>query len=276
MKRLAGASATALFVAFAAGCAGEQEPLIILNSVAPTVDQMADSCIFDAQGDVFISRGLLDVAAGTPYVLGPVLLNNLQARGAANTNSQVEDSELQLTGEVDVKLVLPSEIEDAMGPGSDGEPLPLSYTLATASDSLGPGESAAIPIPVIPAEYATALAAAVPPGDLVESRVELIYHATRTGNSRGNIGEIDSRVYTFPIGLCSGCMIVNCDCSSGSCEPGTESFATQCGRAQDQAGSLDPSDCSAGVGAVGSSSGDDGAESTTLPPSPGTGQPTDG
>lgn len=236
-------------------------------------------CTFEVNGDTSQARGSLDVGAGTPYQLVPVLQNNLVARGAANTNSSVEDSELQLTGEVDVRLNLPDSVREAMGPGFDGEALPLSYTLPIASNSMAPGELLAVPMPAIPAEYAIALQPAIGSGQLIESSVDIVFKATRTGNSVGKVGVIESREFRFPITLCDGCAVLSCtNCQAdGTCEPGTEIYADVCGSAQDVLSRFDPDNCAAAPFDPTTGGGGDGGDgSTGLPPSPGTGEPTTG
>lgn len=237
------------------GCADEQEALIVLHSIAPTVEQGSSVCMYDLDSDVFRFAGRMDVRAGDSYELAPVLMNNLPARTASSNNSGVDDSELQLTSSVDITLHLPSDVVADMGPGPDGERLPLSYSVPIATDSLGPGDLYAPLVEIVPQEYSQALAAAIAPGDEVQLSVDIQSHATRTGNSRGNVGVIDARLYSFPIELCNGCMVGYCECTStNECVTSTELFYTVCGSVQDYYG--DPF-CVSGVSALGTTGADE-------------------
>ncbi|MEX1368147.1 MAG: hypothetical protein AB1Z98_33770 [Nannocystaceae bacterium] len=236
MKRLAGGLVVASLVASTgSGCAREQEALIVLYSVAPTVDPMSSGCLYEEDTDIRIASGLLDVSAGDPYVLAPLLLNNLPSRAANANNSGVDDSELQLTSTVDITLRVPSAVARERGTGADGRAVPLSYEASIATDSLPPGDMYVTRFDAIPAELAVSLAAAIAPGESVDVVAEIEFHATRTGNSRGRVGVIDSRVYEFPITLCNGCMVTRCECSADDvCIAGTEeAHELVCGRAQD-------------------------------------------
>lgn len=220
-----------------AGCAGEQEPLIVLHAVPPEVEE--DSCTWSADSSVHVASGRLDVAWGSlsSYHLAVVLLNNLLTGTTEGSNTGVEDGELQLESPVDITLRVPRDIVDRMGPGSDGEPLPLSFGVPIATDSLPPGARYVAGLDVVPAEYAEAFAAALEPGDEVQIVAEIVFSATRTGNSRGNLGVIEARAYEFPITLVEGDFAVACECNdAGECEPGTGVPSLLCGNAQDSFG----------------------------------------
>lgn len=244
MRHLAGALVVASLVASTgSGCAREQEALIVLRSVAPTV--MDDSCEFEVGGEIGILIGTLDVSAGDPYVLAPVLLNNLPSRAVGSTNSGVDDSELQLSSTVDITLNVPSEIAQERGLSAAGDVVPLSYGQPVATDSIAPGEETTIVMDIVRPDVSESLAAAIEPGQRVQITAEIQFSASRSGNARGNLGVVDARLYTFPIVLCNGCMVTRCECdASDSCVPGTESFERECLRAQDSA-IIDPPFCEA-------------------------------
>lgn len=215
----------------------------MLRSVAPTV--MDDSCEFEVGGEISILSGTLDVSAGDPYVLAPVLLNNLPSRAVGSTNSGVDDSELQLVSPVDITLNVPSEIARERGLSAAGDAVPLSYGQPIATDSIAPGDETTIVMTIVRPEVSESLAAAIEPGQRVQITAEIQFSASRSGNARGNLGVVDARLYTFPIVLCNGCMVTRCECdASDSCVPGTESFERECLRAQDSA-ITDPPFCEA-------------------------------
>ncbi len=198
----------------------------MLRSVAPTVEEQDDGttpCDFELGGTISVTSGLLDVSAGHGYLLGPILLNNLVSRTSSVTNSGAQNGELQLTGAIDIQLNLTSEIAADFDASSD---LSRSYVVRTGSDSMGPGDELLLPLEVLPGEYAVDLATALAgaaPTDRFLSSLDIVFHATRAGNSRGNIGVIDSRVYNFPVQLCNGCARTSCG----------GDYLTTCDRAQD-------------------------------------------
>lgn len=205
------------------GCRIEQEPIIVLHSVA--LDEM---CIFSPSGTP-IPGGLYDVSGGTGYVLGPILRNNLVARSTEGSNTGIEDGELRLEPDVDITVHLPDEVADRL-PAD----VSTSFVVSVATDSLPPESEIAFAVELLSPELIEALPGAVGPGDYVEARVDVVFHATRTGNSRRDIQIIDAREYTFPLDLCHGCLITRCECDAvGECVPGTGQHATSCGRTQD-------------------------------------------
>jgi len=258
MRPFAGTWAVALLaIGVGTGCADEQEALIVVRSVFPSaeMDDTSTSCTWPDDNSSLRS-GELDVAVGGAYTLAPELFNNLQARGTS-TNSGVDDSELRLDPTVDITLNLPGYVADAMALGPDGQALPLSYGATIASDSLAPGSSFVPLVKVIPFEHSTALASAIAPGEKAQVSVDLVFHATRTGNSRGNVGVIDSRAYRFPIELCNGCMLNSCLCDGGDeCVPDTEVYLGLCFVGQD-ASLTNPASCSSALPPLGTTTGDD-------------------
>lgn len=228
MRRFSGACAVALLVASAStGCAGEQEALIVLHAVAAESNDQG-GCTFDAGNGVELVRGLLDVQGGTSYLLAPVLFNQLPSQGQNATNSGIDDSEVQLLS-VDVSLSLPSDIADQLS----GD-VSLSHSPPLATNSISPGEQFSAVIEVVPADLTQELAGILTPDDDVTIVADIVYHAARTGNTRGSVGMIDSRNYSFPIQLCVGCLATSCaGCPTGSCEVDFDPFARLCGNVQD-------------------------------------------
>lgn len=234
-------------------CAGEQEPVIVLYSVFPE-----DECAFDPESNDHITSGRYDVSGRTGYLLGPILQNNLLARTTSGSNTGVEDGELRLETNVDISVHLPADVVDRL-PAD----VSRSFTIYVATDSIGPGQRYAAPLELLSPELVEALPGAVLPGMSEQATVDIVFHVTRTGNTKGDVGVIDAREYTFPLTLCNGCLVVTCDCEDDgvSCIPGTEIHATTCGRTQDP---QDDRTFSCLAEATGSSSGpaDDGMESS--------------
>lgn len=252
-------------------CANEQEPLIVLHTLAGEPsdpnEQGIVQCEYNSGGPVRTS-GRFDVRTGVAYQMAPVVLNNLAARVNAS-NTGVNDSELQLMSEVDIRLNVPSEVRDAMGTDDAGNALPLTFTANIATDSIGPSDEFVAILDVIPADYAVAFQEGIAYGDEVDASVDIIFHATRTGNSRGNAGVLDSRRYSFPISLCNGCLVFSCTCDTNDeCELGSETFWGHCGVGADVFG--DGFSCSDPLPATGTgaTTGDMDDGSTSLPPDP--------
>ena len=72
--------------------------------------------------------------------------------------------------------------------------------------------------------------------------VEIVINAERSGNTVGNVGVISSRTFSYPVRVCSGCLIDCTSCPNGECpaEPGNY-LGGVCGNAQDSA--LVPAAC---------------------------------
>jgi hypothetical protein len=214
------------------GCRFENTSLVVLHAIPPTVED--EGCVFDPNSQIIVYRGRLDVAWGTGYLLGVVLSNNLVATTQEGSNTGVEDGDLQLSSPVDVTLHVPRDVADRMGPGPDGQPLPLSFEVPIATSTLRPETEYGMGLVAVPREYAMAFAAAIDPGEEVDITIEVVFHATRTSNTRGNLGVIDSPPFEFPITLVNGGLVAACRCDElGRCEPGTEQPALLCGYAQD-------------------------------------------
>ncbi len=215
-----------------AGCAGEQEALIVLNVAAPMETEDTQSGDVTCQwmaGGLTLPSGSLDVRSLGPYQMAPVLLNNLLPQAEANNNSSTDNTELQLTDRIDITLNLPSDISID---------LPSAYTLPNSTISLSAGDQIVPLIDAIPADYTAALADAMSgmeSSERVNASVDIVFHATRSANRRGRAGVIDSRAFTFPIELCYGCLLELCTCNDGACisEPQNDRYFGRCGRAQD-------------------------------------------
>lgn len=222
----------------AGGCADEQEALIVLHS--PAFQQ--GECLADPNSTTLLQQGVLDVAYGTPYTLPVVLLNNLRPR-SADTNSGVDDSELQLR-DVDVSLAL-EQAPEVLQQVADEDPAFVEFSVLLPSQSMPGGQETGVLVEVVSSGASQALrdamAARLPEGSEPTLAVELVFHATRTGNSRGSLGVVDARAYTFPIRLCLGCLGYTCStCPDAQC-PAEPRFASVCGNAQD--GTLSPLQC---------------------------------
>ena len=194
----------------ATGCAQEQESLIVLH--APAWDE-AGMCLVDGANDTAMADGLLDVAAGTPYEMPVVLLNQLQGQPSMMTNNQIDNGELQLIA-ADVSLRMPQQpgiIDDVV---ADTETRgSVEFTVDISTISLGGEERQGFLVEVVPQTTAVALAAAIRADpDLNESSrpkliADVVFRARRTGNRVGKVGEIESRTFSYPIELCLGCLV---------------------------------------------------------------------
>jgi hypothetical protein len=233
--------AAALFAApllAAGGCADEEEALIVLHS--PAFEQ---GCTADPNTSVLLQQGHLDVAWGTPYTLPVVLLNNLRSRPATQTNTGVDDSEMQLR-DVDVSLSM-SQAPEVMRQVADEDPGFVHFSAVLPGQSMVGGQETGVLVQVITDGASRALRDAMmellPEGSRPVLAAELTFHATRTGNTAGSLGIVDARAYTFPIELCIGCLGTTCEtCPDEQC-PAEPRFVGVCGNAQD--GLLTPDVC---------------------------------
>ena len=121
----------------------------------------------------------------------------------------------------------------------------VEFTQPLPSQSLAPASGTGVLVDVITESAARAFADAIEAVLDADARpivvADIVFHATRTGNSRGALGVIDARTYSFPIELCLGCLGVDCSgCSDGVCPMGFSPTGV-CGNTQD--GSLFPAEC---------------------------------
>lgn len=230
-KRIRIVSALAVALA-ASGCADEQEALIVLHSPAWNED---GACVADPSTDAALALGLLDVAPQTPYMLPVILRNQLVPQDPNSTNSGIDNGEMQLRS-ADVSLSMPQapEIIDQL---EARDPALVDFSWPLPTDSLAPGEEQGVLLEVISRAAAQALSeslASLDPGARPILEVHIVFHARRTGNAVGKVGEVEAREYTFPIQLCSGCLRTCETCANGQCPIDPAGVVGGvCGNAQD-------------------------------------------
>ncbi|MEM9456124.1 MAG: hypothetical protein AAGF11_18220 [Myxococcota bacterium] len=222
----------ALVAVLGAGCADEQEPLIVVNS--PGWQDFA--CVANPDSPTTLQRGLVDVGFNTAYTLPISLLNNLASRPGTTTNTGIEDGELQLR-DVDVSLSMPQATE-VIRQVAAANSANVEFAAVLATDSLLPGAQNGVLVDVLPQATAAAFRDAILSNPNLGADAQpilaatLVFHATRTGNSAGSVGVIDAREYTFPIEICIGC--IGRDCSGCEEESDCQApYAGICGNAQD-------------------------------------------
>jgi len=230
------------------GCRFEDQSLIV--SHVAVADAREEGCTWDPEGESLL-RGTFYVGGGTAYLLSPVLVNNLASSTREGSNTGIEDGDLQLASPVDVTLRLPPEIRDRLD-------VDLSLPVSVATLTLAPESSTVVGIEAVPADLAAAISNAMEPGEQAELIVEVVFRATRTANSRGNVGVIESPPFEFPVTLINGFVVGGCECDGGACIPGSEVPAVVCGYAQDVGGT--PFACEEDPEAAGSE------ESSIAPP----------
>lgn len=194
-----------------AGCAQEQESLIVLH--VPFED--AGECTIDGSNDTIRSEGLLDVQFGTSYSMPVILLNQLQGQTAMMTNNQIDNGELQLI-DADVTLSIPQtpELIDAVVDANDDSF--VDFTVDLSSVSLASGGRTPVSVEVISQPTSVALADEMRrtnPTGSPRLLATTVFHARRTGNRVGKVGEIESRAFVFPITLCLGCLYTCSGCA---------------------------------------------------------------
>jgi hypothetical protein len=237
-------------VAVSTACAGEQESLIVTH--APIWPASGD-CVVDAGQNTGMLSGTLDLSFGTPYMMPAILVNQLAPQQAGNQNSGIDNSEVQLSS-ADVDLELP-QAPDIIGGLSEINDALVDFRVPLATVSIPGGARHGVAVEVVPRATALALAEDVarfqPDTPIVEGAPTVLrllanvtFNASRTGNTSGRIGTVQSRTFSFPIDVCIGCMIDCSTCPGRTCpeNPIWEGFI--CGNAQDAP--LVPAQCMAG------------------------------
>lgn len=218
----------ALALGMLQGCADEQESLIVRGAVG--FDNM---CIIQPQG-IFLARGTLDASFGTPYSAGIILANQLQPQ--MSNNSGTDNSELKLV-EADVDLSIP-QAPQILANLQARDPSFVSFTQPLPTNSLQGGSEVSVLVDVITAAASRALAEEIAAAfsEPVEITVvaDIVFHAERTGNSVGKVGDIEARSYSFPIDVGLGNLISCATCENAAC-PDTTNYVLHCGSAQDTA-----------------------------------------
>jgi hypothetical protein len=229
--------AAALLASAVSGCAGEQEALIVLGS--PAFEE--GECTANAGTSEFLQRGLIDVGADTRYTLPVVLLNSLRSR--TTTNTGVDNGELQLR-DVDVTLSMP-QAPEVIAQVEDENPAFVEFSSPLPTISLPPGTETGVLVDVVTRMASASLRQAIL--DNLDATAEpilvanIVFHATRTGNSAGNVGVIDARAYSFPIDVCIDCLVTCLTCPNAQCPVDYTVQDGLCGNRQDT--SLVPYGC---------------------------------
>ena len=191
----------ALFSTVLVACA-EDVPEIRLVANRPLDDQ----CLPGPSGNVFISRGILDVFVADRYRFSPELVSEMvpsdsvrfqgvaggAAGGLVGANYEVND------------VTLSRIVAEYEGPSALGVPLTRSRDIPV-SGSIGPGGSAFLQFDLVPSQL-TGLLAASPllrtPGSSFTLNVRVKAYGT-TNDGR----EVDSNEFVYPILVCNGCLL---------------------------------------------------------------------
>ncbi len=201
------------------GCVENRGSVTIVRNALPNPD-----CTVDTATSEFRSMGVLDLsetsfALGAPqYVMFPVLQNNLISTVDQGTGAELNVVEV-LEARVDVDT-------GAAGAGLE----PYRYAFPTFV-TLMPGDSAALPVVVIPPQFATVLATNIQ-GDpdfqpIVRVKLKFLY---QLGGR-----QIETHQIEYPVILCDGCLIrVGSYCDSGLYAT-VENQGNACSFAQDVA-----------------------------------------
>ncbi len=244
MKRIATSCVLAGLLGLS-GCADNQESLIVIGT--PAWGDMGE-CAVDPGADDFLALGVFDLicASGeieclvsSSYFMGVILESQLQPR---ESNTGTDPSELQLT---DVKVSYAfAQLED-QGGFEMPEALEGWYSPPIATQSIAGGARNGVIVEVINPTQARAIYDLVVTDSGVAEgltmEVTIVFTAERTGNSKGGLGEIESRDYTFPIRLCVGCLTTCAPCENQGCPVTPEWTGGVCGSTQD--GALVPAAC---------------------------------
>jgi hypothetical protein len=221
------------------GCAEEQGALVILHAPAWPDD---GSCFVDPSTDTTLGGAVLDVSFGSPYLLPLVLQSRLQSRVG---NAGIDTSQIQLR-DADIELSLPQvpEIIEALRDESDAL---VEFTIPLPSNAIEAGERHGVAVEAISSPASWALAEQLSQGFPDQNVkltviVDVVVHALRSGNTAGTLGVIDSRTFSFPVSICSGCLISCAACEGGVCPTSEVMYSGGiCGNAQDAP--IFPSSC---------------------------------
>jgi len=222
----------ACLAAVGSGCADNQESLIVL--MVPAWED--GGCAVPTTADAALPYGTLDLAFGTPYAMPALLLNNTADQAAGDNNSGIVTNEVQLLDvDVDLSMAQAPDVIDAL---RDMDEAFVSFNVPLSTNSLAPGQITGVLVEVIPQQTAVAMGELVLAqfGAAAKLTVEasVVFHASRSGNTVGKVGGVDSREFSFPISVCFDCLRSCATCPGAECPVGATSFAGGvCGNAQD-------------------------------------------
>ena len=217
------------------GCADNEEALIVLHAAAW---EAAGECRVDAGNDNTLPRGIADVSLGTGYLAPLVLLNQLPSQPAATNNSGIDNAEVQLRSvEVDLSMPQAPQVIDAVEAQNEAF---VSFEQVLASDSLSPGARHGTLVEVITSPAAAALSGAIEdafpdqPDVRLVLEAKIVFRGLQTGNTVGNLSDVEAREYIFPIEVCNECLIDCSSCMMGSCPTSIDDVVGGiCGNIQD-------------------------------------------
>lgn len=230
------AACVTLSATLTAGCADNQETLIVLMAPAWTEGE----CMVDESSEDPLAFGLLNIDFDTPYLMSAILLNNAPSQATNDNNTGVVSNEIQLKDAL-VTIDCPQrpDLLDGIDKGA------LEFKAPLATNSLEPGQTVALAVEVLPLATVRELRrriSEVQPGTDITVRANVTFRGSRTGNDFGKIGRIEARDFSFPIELCTGKCLVECsgcpeDIDITACDfEGTKGVGVSggvCGNAQD-------------------------------------------
>lgn len=206
-RRPAHASLLAGLVALAAGsaCVQEQDYLIVERAV--WFDD-PEQCVLDTNGSTPLTM-VADVAFADRIGMGFVVTNNQVAN--ANSNTGIDDTQIEVES-VEVNLSFSG------GAVSGG-----SFEATVPNNTIAGGES--LPFLVqIPTEVVDSIRAGMAPGQYEILEMDVTFKGRKYGASYGGkLGEVSTRVFTYPIEICHGCLSCGgCGFAqpAGECQPG--------------------------------------------------------
>ncbi|MFO0636230.1 MAG: hypothetical protein U0168_25640 [Nannocystaceae bacterium] len=240
MSRLTLAVVSSLALSALTGCADNQESLIVL--MAPLWNDDGDCGVTDSTDAML--QGTLDLSFGTPYIMPALLYNQTLKQNAAKKNTGTMSNELQVI-DATVSLQIPQAPEIISDLRAQDDAL-VHFDVPLSTNSIPPQSTAGVLVEIVPQQTAVALATAVTEkfgaAARVTLRADVQFHASRSGNTVGRVGEIDARAFSFPVSLCLGCLIDCSTCPDQMCPAQASSFnGGVCGNAQDLA--LIPAGC---------------------------------
>lgn len=213
------------------GCADDNVSVFVTGVIPP--DQDEDSCTFDpAAADMpLLAPGTFNIE--TDVIIGRQPDYNLVLATSNQLQRRALSGRAETNGVFITRTEVTIEALDGSALALGGLPNPFSVPAAAyvppATDPMTPGQGV-VSSTAIPAQYATALAAALPRdamGNLIESTV--VVAVKLIGETQGHI-DIETDEFRWPVQLCGGFCLFQCG----------ESFAPYCLLGQDGVSLLDP------------------------------------
>ncbi|MEZ4288590.1 MAG: hypothetical protein R3A47_10705 [Polyangiales bacterium] len=202
-------------------CADGDPAVYIVGGQVPTTT--SDTCAYSGtfNADLFLTKGVYDVAYDAPYVFGGLVASQLRER---SSELGVNKATLIVHGyDIEILDRLGNEVDlgvDSSGAAVNNPYRQLSTGLIQSVSSAGAISYGISAVDLIPSGYRTVLRSLIPNPNDPNSSTDILVKMTVFGETNGGL-DVESREFQFPIEICSGCLEF-CGSANSVCHAGQD------------------------------------------------------